>query len=166
MTSPEAAPSFRAWSHAKPPFPESLSLLQQSPPKASQCPIQRRLLRPLTEPFSSPARRLETARNPRPGHHGRPQSRRCSTQEPAVRLDLSFQRRSGRCADARPNRVRLRSIFRLAALSYPKGLGCDFAGRILGKGTEIKDLPMGADVMGVTMSPVSPRRRHRYRLRC
>ncbi|BGP52732.1 hypothetical protein JCM8202v2_000288 [Rhodotorula sphaerocarpa] len=46
-------------------------------------------------------------------------------------------------------------IFRLAALSYPKGLGCDFAGRILGKGTEVKDLPMGADVMGVTMSPLA-----------
>lgn len=33
MTSPEAAPSFRAWTHSTPPFPSTLSLIQQSPPK-------------------------------------------------------------------------------------------------------------------------------------
>lgn len=48
------------------------------------------------------------------------------------------------------------SIFRLAALKYPKGIGCDFAGRILGKGTEVKDLQIGAEVMGMTFNPVSP----------
>ena len=52
------------------------------------------------------------------------------------------------------NRTR---IFRLPALAYPKGLGCDFAGRVLGRGTEVKDLPIGAEVMGVTLSPVRPR---------
>lgn len=51
------------------------------------------------------------------------------------------------------NRAR---IFRLPALAYPKGLGCDFAGRVLGRGTEVKDLPIGAEVMGVTLSPVRP----------
>ncbi|GAA6021980.1 hypothetical protein JCM8202_004365 [Rhodotorula sphaerocarpa] len=108
MTSPEAAPSFRAWSHAKPPFPESLSLLQQSPPKPADLKPHEILVQVIT-----------AALNP---------------------VDVQLKNLP---------------IFRLAALSYPKGLGCDFAGRILGKGTEVKDLPMGADVMGVTMSPLA-----------
>lgn len=55
------------------------------------------------------------------------------------------------------------SIFRLAALKYPKGIGCDFAGRVLGKGKEVKDLQIGAEVMGLTFNPVRPASR---RSRC
>ncbi|GAA6035907.1 hypothetical protein JCM8097_005156 [Rhodosporidiobolus ruineniae] len=47
------------------------------------------------------------------------------------------------------------SIFRLPALAYPKGMGCDFAGRVLGKGKDVKDFPVGAEVMGVSMAPLA-----------
>ncbi|GAA5866292.1 hypothetical protein JCM3774_006605 [Rhodotorula dairenensis] len=108
MTSPERAPSFRAWSHAKPPFPETLSLLQQTPPKPADLKPHEILVQVVT-----------AALNP---------------------VDVQLKNLP---------------IFRLPALAYPKGLGCDFAGRVLGRGTEVKDLPIGAEVMGVTLSPLA-----------
>ncbi|BGP36473.1 hypothetical protein JCM10450v2_000373 [Rhodotorula kratochvilovae] len=108
MTSPEAAPSFRAWTHGSPPFPSTLSLLQQDPPKPAD-------LKPheiLVEVHSA-------ALNP---------------------VDVQF---------------RNLPIFRLPALSYPHGIGCDFAGVVLGRGEEVKDLPIGTEVMGVTMNPLA-----------
>ncbi|BGO94595.1 hypothetical protein NBRC10512_004977 [Rhodotorula toruloides] len=107
MTSPEAAPSFRAWTHSTPPFPSTLSLIQQSPPKPADLKPHEILVEVVT-----------AALNP---------------------VDVQ---------------VKNLPIFRLAALKYPKGIGCDFAGRILGKGTEVKDLQIGAEVMGMTFNPL------------
>ncbi|GAA6053460.1 hypothetical protein JCM3770_005176 [Rhodotorula araucariae] len=108
MTSPEAAPSFRAWIHGSPPFPSTLSLVQQSPPKPAELKPHELLVEIHT-----------AALNP---------------------VDVQF---------------RNLSIFRLPALSYPHGLGCDFAGVVLGRGKDVKDLPIGSQVMGVTLNPLA-----------
>ncbi|GAA5918648.1 hypothetical protein JCM6882_007893 [Rhodosporidiobolus microsporus] len=72
----EDHPSFRAWSHSKPPFPSTLSLLPQEPPKPADLKPHEVLIEVVT-------------------------------------------------AALNPVDVQLANIplFRLAALSYPKGIG-------------------------------------------
>jgi len=48
------------------------------------------------------------------------------------------------------------AIFRLPALAGPHGIGCDFAGTVLGRGKDASEFEIGAEVMGVTVNPVSP----------
>lgn len=47
------------------------------------------------------------------------------------------------------------SLFRLAALSYPKALGCDFSGRVTAKGSGVADLEVGDEVFGLNFAAVS-----------
>ncbi|GAA6022209.1 hypothetical protein JCM10207_003943 [Rhodosporidiobolus poonsookiae] len=106
--SADDATAFRAWSHASPPFPSTLSLLPQHPPKPADL-----------KPHEIMVEVVTAALNP---------------------VDVQ---------------VANLSIFRLPALSYPKGMGNDFAGRILGKGKDVKDFPVGSEVMGVSMNPLA-----------
>ncbi|GJN92221.1 hypothetical protein Rhopal_005251-T1 [Rhodotorula paludigena] len=108
MASPDAAPSFRAWTHSSPPFPSTLSLQQQTPPTPAHL-----------QPHQILVEVHAAALNP---------------------VDVQFCNLP---------------IFRLPALSYPRGIGCDFAGVVLAKGKDVKDLEMGAQVMGVSMAPLA-----------
>ncbi|GAA5838599.1 hypothetical protein JCM9279_003290 [Rhodotorula babjevae] len=60
-------------------------------------------------------------------------------------------------ASLNPVDIQLRNlaIFRLPALAGPHGLGCDFAGTVVGRGKDASDFEVGADVMGVTANPLA-----------
>ncbi|CEQ38847.1 SPOSA6832_00322 [Sporobolomyces salmonicolor] len=45
-------------------------------------------------------------------------------------------------------------IFRLPALKYPKGLAEDFSGTVLAKGSDVKDLQVGTEIMGMSFNPL------------
>ncbi|KPV78218.1 uncharacterized protein RHOBADRAFT_50712 [Rhodotorula graminis WP1] len=47
------------------------------------------------------------------------------------------------------------AIFRLPALAGPHGIGCDFAGTVLGRGKDANEFEVGAEVMGVTVNPLA-----------
>lgn len=108
MASPDAAHTFRAWTHRGPPFPSSLSLVEQHPPlPATLGPHEL-----LVEVYAA-------ALNP---------------------LDSQLANLA---------------LFRLPALASPHGIGCDFSGVVLARGTQVTNLSIGAQVMGVTVNPVS-----------
>ncbi|BGP12499.1 hypothetical protein JCM10213_006936 [Rhodosporidiobolus nylandii] len=102
------ATTFRAWSHAKPPFPSTLRLLPQTPPKPADLKPTEVLVEVVT-----------AALNP-------------------VDVQLANV-----------------PLFRLPSLGHPKAMGSDFAGRILGKGKDVKDFQVGSEVMGFTMNPLA-----------
>ncbi|GAA5856339.1 hypothetical protein JCM8547_000878 [Rhodosporidiobolus lusitaniae] len=104
--------------------------------------------------------------------HGEPHTFKAwSHRTPPFSLDL-VEQQPPKPADLKPHEVLVEihtaalnpvdvqlanlPIFRLPALSYPKGIGCDFAGVILGKGKNVKgEFPIGGEVMGVTMAPLA-----------
>ncbi|TNY23206.1 chaperonin 10-like protein [Rhodotorula diobovata] len=108
MASPDAAHTFRAWTHRGPPFPSSLSLVEQHPPlPATLGPHEL-----LVEVYAA-------ALNP---------------------LDSQLANLA---------------LFRLPALASPHGIGCDFSGVVLARGTQVTNLSIGAQVMGVTVNPLA-----------
>ncbi|GAA5907775.1 hypothetical protein JCM8208_005515 [Rhodotorula glutinis] len=101
-------PSHRAWVHAAPPFPSTLSLVELSAPAPASL-----------------------------GPH-----------------ELLVQVHA---ASLNPFDAQLRNlaIFRLPALAGPHGIGCDFAGTVLGRGKDATEFEIGAEVMGVTVNPLA-----------